>query len=262
MSLKQYAAQIVKGCHLDAENPVARWEGIHKEVTEIKKRLSSLPVKYYHLESARMDLRITPGEKRKWAGVSGHNVPSVEVFVSPDRRGTEGVYYANLPRSAAATTSRMSASRLRKARPENRSRRRRGIYQKTARHGRGRPAVGGILAYDKRFSRIDRFMAETLFDENFGGREGNCHIALGSSYSDTFAGNPARLTPRSRKNWASTIRAPLGSGQHEPKTVTAHLANGKKTVVYDPESSSDTGVLPAPPDNVIFRLCGQGEDNS
>ncbi len=44
-----------------------------------------------------MDLKITPGDQRKWAGVSGHNVPSFEVFISPDWRGTEGVYFANLP---------------------------------------------------------------------------------------------------------------------------------------------------------------------
>jgi len=38
MPLRQYAAQIVKGCHLDADNPVGRWEEIHKEVTVIKNR--------------------------------------------------------------------------------------------------------------------------------------------------------------------------------------------------------------------------------
>jgi aminopeptidase len=30
-------------------------------------------------------------------------------------------------------------------------------------------------------------MANTLFDENYGGKYGNCHVALGSSYANTFA---------------------------------------------------------------------------
>jgi aminopeptidase len=77
-------------------------------------------------------------------------------------------------------------------------------------------------------------MADTLFDENFGGKEGNCHIALGSSYSDTFNGDPAKLT--------RTLKKKLGfndSAMHwdlvntESKTVQAHLKNGKKVLIYD-----------------------------
>ena len=57
---------------------------------------------------------------------------------------------------------------------------------------RGAARIGEFSLTDHRFSRIDRFMADTLFDENFGGKFGNCHIALGSSYADTYAGDPAR----------------------------------------------------------------------
>ncbi|MEE9936224.1 MAG: aminopeptidase [Deltaproteobacteria bacterium] len=235
MPLRQYAAQIVKGCHLDADNPVGRWKEIHKEVTVIKKRLSSLPVKYYHLESARMDLRITPGEKRKWAGVSGHNVPSFEVFVSPDWRGTEGVYFANLPsfrsgnyvQDVRITFAKGKAVKIGAGEGEE-------FVKKQLAMDAGARQLGEFSLTDKRFSRIDRFMAETLFDENFGGREGNCHIALGSSYSDTFSGNPARLTPALKKKLGfndSALHWDLVNT--EPKTVTAHLTNGKKIVVYD-----------------------------
>ena len=38
MSLKQYTAQVIKGCYLDCDDPVAEWERIHKEVTAIKKQ--------------------------------------------------------------------------------------------------------------------------------------------------------------------------------------------------------------------------------
>lgn len=94
--------------------------------------------------------------------------------------------------------------------------------------------LGEFSLTDRRFSRIDRFMAETLFDENFGGKEGNCHVALGSSYSDTFSGDPARLTPAHRKKLGfndSALHWDLVNT--EPKTVTAHLKNGKKIVIYD-----------------------------
>jgi aminopeptidase len=235
MTLPQYTAQVIKGCYLDKNDPVAEWQQIHKEITAIKRRLSTLKVKYFHVESANMDLRITPGAKRKWAGVSGHNVPSFEVFVSPDWRGTEGVYFANLPsfrsgnyiEDVRITFAQGKAIGIEAGLGEE-------FVKKQLAMDAGACRLGEFSLTDKRFSRIDRFMAETLFDENFGGREGNCHVALGSSYSDTYNGNPAQLT--------KALKNKLGfndSALHwdlvntEAKTVTAHLTGGRKIIIYD-----------------------------
>ena len=235
MSMKQYTAQVIKGCYLDKDDPVFEWKTIHKEVTVIKKRLSSLPVKYFHMESANMDLRITPGANRKWAGVSGHNVPSFEVFVSPDWRGTEGVYFANLPsfrsgnyvENVRITFAKGQAVKIEASEGE-------AFVKKQLAMDPGARRVGEFSLTDKRFSRIDRFMAETLFDENFGGKEGNCHLAVGSSYSDTYNGDPAKLTEALKKELGfndSALHWDLVNT--EPKTVTAHLTNGKKVLIYD-----------------------------
>ena len=235
MSLKLYAAQVIKGCYLDADNPVAEWKRIYREITAIKKRLGALAVKYYHIESAGTDLRITPGERRKWAGVSGHNIPSFEVFVSPDWRGTEGVYFANLPsfrngnyvEDVRITFAKGKAVKVTAGRGEE-------FVKKQLAMDAGASALGEFSLTDRRFSRIDRFMAETLFDENFGGPEGNCHVALGSSYSDTFDGNPARLTQAMKKKLGfndSALHWDLVNT--EPKVVTAHLKDGKKLIVYE-----------------------------
>ena len=235
MSLKQYTAQVINGCYLNKDDPVAEWQRIHKEITIIKKRLSSLPVKYYHMESANMDLRIAPGNQRRWAGVSGHNVPSFEVFVSPDWRGTEGVYFANLPsfrsgnyiEDVRITFAKGKAVKVEAKQGEE-------FVKKQLAMDPGARQVGEFSLTDKRFSRIDRFMAETLFDENFGGKVGNSHIALGSSYSDTYNGNLAQLTPALKKKLGfndSALHWDLVNT--EPKTVTAHLTNGKKIIIYD-----------------------------
>ena len=235
MTIAQYTAQVIKGCYLDKDDPVAEWKRIHQEVTAIKKRLSSLKVKYFHMESAHMDLRITPGDKRKWAGVSGHNVPSFELFVSPDWRGTEGVYFANLPsfrsgnyiEDVRITFAKGKAVSIEAKRGEE-------FIKKQLVMDEGACRVGEFSLTDKRFSRIDRFMADTLFDENFGGKEGNCHIALGSSYSDTYDGDPAQLTEALKKKLGfndSALHWDLVNT--EPKTVTAHLTNGKKVIIYD-----------------------------
>jgi aminopeptidase len=99
---------------------------------------------------------------------------------------------------------------------------------------KGSCRVGEFSLTDKRFSKIDRFMANTLYDENYGGRYGNCHLAVGMSYSDTFDGDPSRLT--------KTIKNRLGfndSALHwdlintENKQVIAHLHSGEDVVIYE-----------------------------
>ena len=77
--------------------PSRKWESIHREVSGIKKWLNAMEVSFYHVEGKNLDLKITPGKHRKWVGISGHNIPSFEIFLSPDWRGTEGRYYANMP---------------------------------------------------------------------------------------------------------------------------------------------------------------------
>ncbi len=77
-------------------------------------------------------------------------------------------------------------------------------------------------------------MADTLFDENFGGKYGNCHLAVGSSYSDTYAGKMADLTRELKKKLGfndSALHWDLVNT--EDKTVTAHLESGEKRIIYE-----------------------------
>ena len=98
----------------------------------------------------------------------------------------------------------------------------------------GANRVGEFSLTDKRFSKITTFMANTLFDENYGGRYGNCHLAVGSSYSDTYDGDPASLT-RAKKQQLGFNDSALHWDlvNTEKKTVTAHLTSGKKIVIYE-----------------------------
>jgi len=232
---KQYSAQIVKACYLDKKDPVEEWKAIHKTGMAIKKWLNSMAVKVLHIESENIDLRITPGEKRRWVGLSGHNIPSFEIFLSPDYRGTEGIYYADQPSFNSGNLVKGVRLRFRKgfAVDVDAEKGKNFILKQTS-IDKGARRVGEFSLTDKRFSRINAFMASTLYDENYGGRYGNCHLALGSSYSDTYDGNPAGLTKASKDKLGfndSAIHWDLVN--IEDKTVTAHLASGKKTVIYE-----------------------------
>ena len=235
MTLSEYKEQIVTACYLDMDDPISKWQSILKEITAIKKWLNRLSVKYFHVESTNVDLTITPGEKRKWVGVSGHNIPSFELFLSPDWRGTEGVYYANLPSFRSGNYVEGIRIVFKKGK----------VISLTAETGEafalkqiamdgGACRVGEFSLTDRRFSRISRFMADTLFDENHGGEYGNCHIALGSSYSATYNGDLKALTKEIKKKMGFN-----DSALHwdiintEDKTVTAHLTSGEKVVIYE-----------------------------
>ncbi|MBU0736210.1 MAG: aminopeptidase, partial [Proteobacteria bacterium] len=66
LSLKRYTNQIVKACYLNKPDPVGAWKDVYKDAVAIKRWMNSMKVEYYHIESERIDLRITPGDTRKW----------------------------------------------------------------------------------------------------------------------------------------------------------------------------------------------------
>ncbi len=232
---RQYSSQVINACYLNDEDPVAQWEKIFKEATAIKEWLNGLEIKSLHVESEHVDLRLSQGARRKWVGISGHNIPSFEIFTSPDWRGTEGVYYADQPSFRSGNYVQGVRLEFKEGRAVKAAAKRGAEFvRKQAAMDEGACRIGEFSLTDSRFSRIDRFMANTLFDENFGGEYGNCHIALGSSYSDTFDGHPARLD--------KALKEELGfndSALHwdlvntEPKRVTVTLDSGDELLLYE-----------------------------
>ncbi|MFH0977504.1 MAG: aminopeptidase [Spirochaetota bacterium] len=232
---KTYTEQIIKACYLDKNDPVAEWNTISKNAENIKKWLNAFNVKYFHVESKNIDLKIMPGEKRRWKGVSGHNIPSFEVFLSPDWRGTEGIYYSNLPSFRSGNYVEGVRIMFEKGTAVEIEAKTGGAFAaKQIAMDKGASKVGEFSLTDKRFSRINRFMADTLFDENFGGDNGNCHIAVGASYTDTFSGNPSKMNDALKKKLGfndSALHWDLVNT--EKKIVTAELSDGKKVVIYE-----------------------------
>ncbi len=235
MSCEDYAEQIIRACFLGRKDPVSLWKDIYKDAQTIKKWLNSMKVKFYRIESEHIDLEIFPGEFRKWIGISGHNIPSFELFISPDWRGTSGIYYADQPSFRSGNYTRgvrlefRNGSAVSVDAEEGRD-----FVQKQLSMDEGASKIGEFSLTDKRFSKIDRFMANTLFDENYGGKNGNCHIAVGASYSDTYDGNAAELSKEKKAKLGfndSALHWDLVNTQD--KRVIAHLENGEKKTIYE-----------------------------
>lgn len=233
LSLKKYWDQIIHACFLDCDDPIAEWRKVNKQQEKSRQNLNKLSIESVHVVGKTVDLTVKLGPERQWNGGSGRNIPSFELFTSPDWRGTEGwiefdqpVYrYGNLidgvrlefkdgivSKAHAKTGNKMLQEML-----------------KTPNANK----LGEFSLTDKRLSRITHFMAETLFDENVGGPFGNMHVAIGMAYKDCYKGNPAKVT---KNEWEK-----MGyndSAEHTDivtttdRTVTATLTDGSQKVIY------------------------------
>lgn len=235
LSEKAYWDEIVKACFLDKKDPIQEWKNVYKDIEKYRSRLNKLSPKIdkLHVKGADADLWITLGEKRQWLAGSGRNIPSFEIFTSPDWRGTNGWIRFNQPlyRYGAKITGiqlwwkdglvvKATAKTNEKLLKEM-------IATKDANK------MGEYSLTDSRHSRITKFMAETLFDENMGGPQGNTHLAVGMSYKDTFSGNVAKLTKAQAKKLGfndSSVHTDMVSTTK--RTVTAHLRDGSSKIIY------------------------------
>ena len=235
MSAKEYSDQIIKACFLNRVDPIAQWESVFEKAKTIKKWLNRMNVSKYHIESDNVDLEVVPGEKRRWIGISGHNIPSFELFLSPDWHGTKGKYYADQPSYRSGNFVKGIRIEFKNGKAvSSTAEKGEEFLKKQLAMDAGACKLGEFSLTDKTFSKINRFMANTLFDENYGGRYGNCHVALGASYSDTYSGKPAELTKEMKKNLGFNDSAlHWDIVNTEKKIVTAHLTSGKKNVIYE-----------------------------
>ena len=234
LSLEEYWQQIIDACYLCEEDPVSRWKQVQQEIEAIKNQLDALQIERLHLKGDDVDLTVQIGPNRKWLSGGGKNIPSFEIFTSPDWRGTNGTIRFNQPlyysgkRIAGISLRFENGVVVAASATENEEALKEMIAQENA------DKVGEFSLTDKRHSKITRFMATTLYDENMGGTFGNTHIALGNAYKDTFPGDMAAVT---EEQWAqmgynSCPKVHTDIISTSDRTVTAKLRNGTERVIY------------------------------
>jgi aminopeptidase len=233
LSLEEYWNQIIDACFLDKADPIAEWRAVKKLQSTIKNKLNKLFIDHVHITGNDVDLTIKLGPERIWKGGADRNIPSFELFTSPDWRGTNGWIQFNQPlyrygnlvegvrfefkdglvTKAIAKTGQKLITQMLKSTNANK--------------------VGEFSLTDSRLSRISHVMAETLYDENIGGKFGNTHIAIGSAYKDCYREDAAKVT---KKGWEK-----MGyneSPEHTDivsttdRTVEATLVDGSTLLIY------------------------------
>ncbi len=234
MPTEDYWQQIINACYLDRADPIAKWREISKEVQRVAAKLTDLRIQDLHIKGKDVDLHITLGDKRRWLGGGGRNIPSFEVFTSPDWRGTKGWIRFNQPLyyygpKVEGIELYFEAGRVVKSSALKNEK----LLKEMLATDEGASRVGEFSLTDKRLSRITKFMAETLFDENIGGPFGNTHLAVGKSYNDTYTGSTVNVPKSHFKKLGyneSAIHVDMISTTD--RTVTATLEGSVQKVIY------------------------------
>ncbi len=233
LTIREYWDQIEKACFLDCSDPVSEWRKIHREQERLKKVLNALEIEWVHVEAEKIDLHVQLGKNRQWLGGSCRNIPSFEIFISPDWRGTHGNIYFNQPLFRYGNILKdirldFSQGVIRQAKARKGQKVLDSMIQR-----KNADKIGEFSLTDRRFSRITKFMANTLFDENIGGRYGNTHIAIGRAYKDSYVGDMSKPSKKDWQDWGFNE-----SPEHtdiistEDRIVTATLPNGSTKVIF------------------------------
>jgi aminopeptidase len=234
LSLEEYWNQIIKACYLEEENPIKRWKEVFKKNKDVMKKLNEMKIERVHVEAPNTDLYVKIGEDRVWESGSGRNIPSFEIFTSPDYREinghiqfTEPLYRdGNLIKDVYL---RFEKGKIVEARASSGEK-----FLKEMIKVKNANQIGEFSMTDGRISKITKFMAETLFDENVGGEQGNMHMAIGDSFQECYRYNTKKTKKKDLEKLGfnnSAIHTDIVATSR--RKITAFMRNGKQKVIYE-----------------------------
>ena len=190
--------QAVEYCvRLDEDDPVAAWRGHVEKIGRRASLLNDMRLDAIHFHGAGTDLTVGLLPESRWQGVESKtakglayvaNMPTEEVFTTPDARRTEGFVRSTRPlalygRIVQGLEVRFEGGRIVDVQADE-----------------GADVIHGQLASDEtagflgevalvdgtsRIGQTGLTFFDTLFDEN-----ATCHVAYGSAYAEAVEGDP------------------------------------------------------------------------
>ncbi len=228
---EQLWRDVLHVCRLDEDDPVAAWEARMDVLDTAAAKLGERRFDALHFEGPGTDLRVGLLPSSRWisarfstaAGLRHQaNLPSEEIFTTPDPTRTEGVVRATKPLVTAGTTIEgleveFVAGRAVRIDADRAA----GTLRSLAERDEGAAQLGEVALVDGdgRIGPIGRPFYDTLLDENAAS-----HIALGSAYAFAVDEADAERVNRS----AIHVDFMIGS---EEMSVTGLTAGGERVPV-------------------------------
>jgi aminopeptidase len=229
-ALRKLWEEIEVVCRLDEDDPVAAWS---ERIVQLKRACDALNERRFHtihLEGPGTDLRVglLPGStwngggmETSWGLPHRANLPTEEVFTSPDPERVEGVVRSTKPRELSGTIVRDFQVRFEGGRVASIEAAENGdVLKAYAERDEGAGRLGELALVDAggRIGPLDTVFYDTLLDENAAS-----HIALGQGFDWAVAEEDQPRINRSEVHVDFMIGSPevdvtgiTGSGDRVP----------------------------------------------
>ena len=188
-ALEKLWEQVLHVCRLDEDDPIAAWEGRSSALKGAAKRLTDKQFDAMHLEGPGTDLTVGLLPTSRWIGggdetVEGvahmANLPTEEVFTTPDPERAEGVVRSTKPlytqgRIIDGLTVRFEGGQVTQIDADSGAETVRALVAQDD----GGQRLGELALVDRegRIGPLETVFYDTLLDENAAS-----HIALGAAY--------------------------------------------------------------------------------
>ena len=180
---------VVRVCRVDEEDPAAAWRERGADLTAAADRLTERRFDAIHLQGPGTDLTVGLLRTSRWIGGSDmtaagiehfSNLPTEEVFTTPDPRCVEGVVRSTMPlftqgRVIEGIAVRFEEGRAVQIDADSGAE----VLRTLTTRDEGAARLGELALVDRegRIGRLETVFYDTLLDENAAS-----HIALGAAY--------------------------------------------------------------------------------
>lgn len=235
LSPEEYRNQIIYACFLDHPNPVQKWKEVSDEKCCVRDKLNKLKLEYVHVIWPDEDLKVKIWEDRIWNASIWVNIPSFEIFTSPDCRDINWRIKCNQPLYRYWSLVEWIRLEFKDWK----------VIKATADKNEDilhemikiewMDYIWEFSLTDARISRITRFMAETLFDENVGWEYGNTHIALWLWFDECYAWDQTKLDNLEFKKsiWLNFSVEHVDVISTAPRKAIWILPNWEEILIYE-----------------------------
>ena len=236
-ALERLWEDIVHVCRLDEPDPAAAWIERIDEIWQVANRLDALDLDQLHFSGPGTDLTVglLPSSRFAKEGGASHtrtgvrhmpNIPTEEVYTTPDPERTEGVVVATKPLDVAGSLVtglriRFEGGRAVEIEADANAEALRGRCAADA--GASRLGEVALVDRESRIGKLGRTFYTTLLDENAAS-----HLALGDAYSSPVA-DPADVE---RIN-ASGVHIDFMIGSDEVEATGITKSGTRVTIMRD-----------------------------
>jgi len=195
-AVEQLWKDILYTARADGENPIADWEEHNRDLKARSKYLNDLhlrELRYHSANGTDFKVGLIPtaefhaGRDTTMQGVVyDPNMPTEEVFTSPDRRTAEGIVYATKPLSYQGQLIENFSVRFEKGRAvEVKAEKGQDVLEQIISMDEGCHYLGecALVPKESPIHQSGLLFYNTLFDENAA-----CHLALGFGFDECVKG--------------------------------------------------------------------------